>query len=278
MKIKVAFLLIFVAITAVSQTKRTEDAVWWEIAEECFKNTEIKNHNTLYLGYNNDHVSGSIYKKRLNSVGRMLHPILLFDYEAVAKALPNYPTPEFKELKEQPAFKIKDSKEHQTELVAKLLKECGMHKANSEANNLLLNTVATELKFIKCGISEFDKDKFENNLQKNKKTDFAKETRNGERYLILQTIWFKDIEIAFNLSPENLQKLKDLYSANTDSFNNQGIEIRENRIAISYKKQFHPFAILGEITKIIGLKSFQGIVIEPDFDKYNNLIKYKSNK
>lgn len=261
---------------AESQTKRIEDAIWWEIAEKCFKETGIQNHNTLFLDIKNTHFAGSIYKKRLNSVGRMLHPIILFDYEGVAKQIPNYPKPDYKEITTHCSFKIEDTKEHQKELVSKVLQEANFPKTAPKIFALLSNSVGTELIFIQWGTCEISKDDFENCLQENKKTKFAKMTRNGERYLTLKSIWMESIGIQFDVEESNKSKLQKLYQENKDNLNNSGIKLEESKLVITFKEKRYPFAILGEITKIMGFKSFNGIVIKPDFNRYNNLIKYQT--
>lgn len=273
---KIVFICLFLGINIWlnGQTQHKYDGIWWDIADKCFKEAQLQEHNTLFIEIDNDHTAGSVYKKRINNTGRMLHPIIVNDCEQVAAKLTGYPKAIEKKYSNTSVFNLENQKTYQENVVGKILQSAALEKISPELYAILKKSTALSLKINDWGTEEMDRTALENSIKENKKTDFVKAMRDGDRYVVVKAVWFKSLSITYTITNENAVKIEDILKEHGEDLKRKGITlVNNNEIIIDYGKKMYPFLVFGEIAANITLN--KEIIFEPDFKSYNNLKRFE---
>ena len=258
-------------------SKITEETVWWEFAEQCFPETNISDTTTLFISCDNNHYSGSIYKRRENNVGRMLHPILIFDYDNIKKKYPDYPNVKSELRKSTKKFRLEESKVYQADFIGGILNKCKKLKARPKLFQQLTTLTAKSIELTNWGVQSIAKQEFIDFAKEYKSDDFIKELRNGERYFVTEAIYINAFKVSYTSISQSIKNIDSIYNYNAEELKKSGVELlrtSDTNIILSIKKTetIYPFLVFAKINPKIGAKSLKdGSLSKPDFVRYNNL-------
>lgn len=279
MKRLLSLILVFLLLSFVAKAQKRYEGVWWKLADKCFAKNDINKKTALFIKVNNKYKAGAVFKKRTNATGRMLHPIVLFGYEKVSEEMQGMPKIQAESYQDNECrLELKDNKVYQDKFTKKIINASKIPIANKTLHGIINNSVAKEISIRKWEMHSLDKSQLEETIKDNKREDFVKELRNGERFIALKAIRLKELKLIFQPKKEDTKTLKTI--KDDDILPKHGVQVEMNAdetysIIFSIKEPWFPFVVFGDITPKVGFKSLSGdIIVEPEFTRYNNLMTY----
>ncbi len=279
MKRILTLILISLVFSLIANSQKRYEGVWWKLADKCFTKNDINKKTALFIKVDSKYKAGAVFKKRTNATGRMLHPIVLFGYEKVSEEMQGMPKIQVESYQDnQCRLQLENNKVYQDKFTKKIINASKIPIANKTLHGIINNSVAKEISIRKWEVHSLDKSQLEETIKDNKREDFVKELRNGERFIALKALRLKELKLVFQPKKEDTKTLNTI--KDDDILSKHGIRVEMNAdetysILFSIKEPWFPFVIFGDISPKVGFKSLSGdIIVEPEFTRYNNLMTY----
>lgn len=184
--------LVLLMLSSIAISQKRYEGVWWKLADKCFTKTGINKKTALFIKVDNEHKAGAVFKKRVNATGRMLHPIVLFSYAKVNERMQGMPKIQVEPYQSDDCrLELKDNKVYQDKFTKKIINASKIPLANKTLLGIVNRSVAKEISILEWEMHSLDKSQLEETIKKNKREDFVKELRNGERFIALKSLKLK---------------------------------------------------------------------------------------